>query len=99
MGACVAYAAPTYPRAQGDRMSSVPVNMADLILNRRIDAPDPDREALEHIARALESRRFQREAQGLSAESDPRPPPFLTAQNLSALLEGIPAAMGILAGG
>jgi len=80
-------------------MSSVPVNMADLILNRRIDAPDPDREALEHIARALESRRFQREAQGLSAESDARPPPFLTAQNLSALLEEIPAAMGILAGG
>ncbi len=80
-------------------MGSVPVKMADLILNRRIDAPDPDREALEHIARALESRRFQRDAQGLSAASDPRPPPFLTAQNLSALLEGIPAAMGILAGG
>jgi signal transduction histidine kinase len=80
-------------------MSSVPVHMADLILNRRIDAPDPDREALEHIARALESRRFQREGQGSSAESDPRPPPFLTAQNLSALLEAIPAAMGLLAGG
>ena len=61
---------------------------------------DPDREALEHIARALESRRFQRHGEnepddGAEANSEL----FLTPENLAALLEGIPAAIGLLAGG
>ena len=47
-------------------MSSLPAHMPDLKPNRRADEPDKDREALEHIARALESRRFERPAEGAS---------------------------------
>jgi len=70
--------------------------------DERGDEPqtDPDREALEHIARALESRRFQRHAQsepGDGAETNAEL--FLTPENLEALLEGIPAAIGLLVGG
>ena len=81
-------------------MSSLPVHMADLKLNRRAQEPDRDREALEHIARALESRRFQREAEGASSEDgEPSSGLFLTPQSLKTLLEGMPAAVGILADG
>jgi signal transduction histidine kinase len=75
------------------------VHIADLRPNRRAEEPDRDREALEHIARALESRRFQREEGASSADGEPSAGLFLTAQNLEGLLEGMPAAIGILASG
>jgi signal transduction histidine kinase len=69
-------------------------------LNRRVEEPDRDREALEHIARALESRRFQQEAEGASSNDTALALDlFLTPQSLKTLLEGMPAAVGILAGG
>ena len=76
-------------------MSSLPVHMPDLKLNKRAEEPDPDREALEHIARALESRRFQRpdDGEGEAAEF------FLPPQSLKALLEGVPVAVAILSRG
>jgi signal transduction histidine kinase len=79
-------------------MSSLPFHMPDLKLNKRAEEPDPDREALEHIARALESRRFQRpdDASGNEGEA---PEFFLPPQSLKALLEGVPVAVAILARG
>src|SRR5262245_46562903 len=76
-------------------MSSLPFHMPDLKLNKRAEEPDPDREALEHIARALESRRFQRpdDAEGEAPEF------FLPTQSLKALLEGVPVAVAILSRG
>ena len=52
-------------------MSSLPPHiigaaMADLRMNRRIEEPSGDREALEHIARALEGRTIPGPAQGVS---------------------------------
>jgi signal transduction histidine kinase len=69
--------------------------MPDLKLNKRAEEPDPDREALEHIARALESRRFQRQDDG---EGD-APEFFLPPQSLKTLLEGVPVAVAILSRG
>ena len=78
-------------------MSSLPLHMPDLKPNRRADEPDKDREALEHIARALESRRFERPAEVASGEEAAEV--FLTQQSLNTLLESMPAAAGILFGG
>jgi signal transduction histidine kinase len=69
--------------------------MPDLKLNKRAEEPDPDREALEHIARALESRRFQRPDDG----EGEAPEFFLPPQSLKALLEGVPVAVAILSRG
>jgi signal transduction histidine kinase len=76
-------------------MSSLPFHMPDLKLNKRADEPDPDREALEHIARALERRRFQRPDDG----EGEAPGFFLPPQSLKALLEGVPVAVAILTRG
>jgi signal transduction histidine kinase len=76
-------------------MSSLPFHMPDLKLNTRAEEPDPDREALEHIARALESRRFQRPDDG----EGEAPEFFLPPQSLKALLEGVPVAVAILTRG
>src|SRR5262245_17025112 len=81
-------------------MSSLPFHMPDLKLNRRVaEEPDPDREALEHIARALESRRFQRPDDGASRNEGEAPEFFLPPQSLKALLEGVPVAVAILSRG
>jgi signal transduction histidine kinase len=76
-------------------MSSLPFHMPDLKLNKRAEEPDPDREALEHIARALETRRFQRPNDG----EGEAPEFFLPPQSLKALLEGVPVAVAILSRG
>jgi signal transduction histidine kinase len=76
-------------------MSSLPFHMPGLKLNKRAEEPDPDREALEHIARALETRRFQRPDDG----EGEAPEFFLPAQSLKALLEGVPVAVAILTRG
>jgi signal transduction histidine kinase len=74
--------------------------MADLRPQRRIEELEGDREALEHIARALESRILP--GRGLT----PLPPInegldaiTLAPQGLKILLEAMPAAVGILARG
>jgi PAS domain-containing protein len=72
----------------------------DLTPGRHAEEADPDREALEHIARALESRRFQRQADGESrAESEEASELFLAPKSVKALLEDMPIAAAILAGG
>jgi signal transduction histidine kinase len=71
--------------------------MADLRLHRRIDQLDGDREALEHIARALEGRVLPGPGSSRDDESGIKPL-HLTAQGLKVLLEAMPAAVGILAG-
>jgi len=81
-------------------MSSLPLHKDNLDRRREEPQADPDREALEHIARALESRRFQRQAQDVQdKKSDSTSGLFLTPESLKTLLEGMPAAVGILAGG
>lgn len=72
--------------------------MADL-RPQRIDALDEDREALEHIARALEGRVVLTEAGALAAQGAPLDGLTLQAQSLMTLLEAMPAAIGILAKG
>jgi signal transduction histidine kinase len=72
--------------------------MADLRLHRRIDQLEGDREALEHIARALEGRVLPGPG---SSPADEGAGPLslqLTPQGLKVLLEAMPAAVGILAG-
>jgi signal transduction histidine kinase len=71
--------------------------MADLRLHKRIDRLDGDREALEHIARALEGRVLPGPGSSPDDESGSEPL-HLTAQGLKVLLEAMPAAVGILAG-
>jgi signal transduction histidine kinase len=81
-------------------MSSLPLHKPDLTPGRHAEEGDPDREALEHIARALESRRFQRQADGESRnESEEASELFLAPQSVKALLEDMPIAAAILAGG
>jgi hypothetical protein len=81
-------------------MSSLPLHKPDLTPGRHAEEADPDREALEHIARALESRRFQRQADGESrAESEEASELFLAPKSVKALLEDMPIAAAILAGG
>ena len=72
--------------------------MADLRVNRRIEEPSGDREALEHIARALEGRASPRPAKGVSPMQR-GPELALTPQSLNILLEAMQAAVGILAAG
>jgi signal transduction histidine kinase len=71
--------------------------MADLRLHRRIDQLDGDREALEHIARALEGRVLPGPGSSL-AEPGETESFQLTPHGLKVLLEAMPAAVGILAG-
>jgi signal transduction histidine kinase len=73
--------------------------MADLRLHKRIDQLDGDREALEHIARALEERVLPGPGSSRADEGDETHSLHLTAQGLKVLLEAMPAAVGILAGG
>ncbi|MGD9502266.1 MAG: sensor histidine kinase [Methyloceanibacter sp.] len=80
-------------------MSSLPFHMPDLKLNRRGEEPDPDREALEHIARALESRRFQRNDEAAARSDSEAPEFFLPLQSLKTLLEDLPVAIAVLSGG
>ena len=71
--------------------------MADL-RPQRFEELEGDREALEHIARALEGRVALPEAD--SSAADPIAPSdalALTSQELVTLLESVPAAIGILA--
>ena len=74
--------------------------MADLRSQRRIEQLAGDREALEHIARALEGRVLP----GPGSVTPPEPEAevealALTSQSLNILLEAMPTAIGILAGG
>src|SRR3990170_7747984 len=74
--------------------------MADLRLQRRDEVLEGDREALEHIARALEGRVLP--GPGAAARPGARDPAealALTPQSLKLLLESVPAAIGILAEG
>ncbi|MBC8013599.1 MAG: HAMP domain-containing histidine kinase [Methyloceanibacter sp.] len=74
--------------------------MADLRLQRRGKVLEGDREALEHIARALEGRVLHGPGSAaLSDDSDPAEALALTPQSLNLLLEAVPAAIGILAKG
>jgi signal transduction histidine kinase len=74
--------------------------MADLRLQRRMEQLDGDREALEHIARALEGRVLP-----LPAAAEPSEETIHVAEltlaphGLKLLLEAMPAAIGLLAGG
>ncbi len=74
--------------------------MADLRLQRRMEQLDGDREALEHIARALEGRVLPLP----SAPDGAEPPaeetaPALDPRGLKLLLEAMPAALAILSQG
>ncbi len=74
--------------------------MADLRLRRRGEVLEGDREALEHIARALEGRVLP--GPGSAAVPDASAPAealALTPQSLKLLLEAVPAAIGILVRG
>ncbi len=69
--------------------------MADLRLHKRLKGLEGDREALEHIARALEGRVVS--VPGAAAEAaNPSDTLQLTPQGLKMLLEAMPAAVGIL---
>lgn len=72
-------------------------SMADLRPQRRIEGLEGDREALEHIARALEGRVLPGSGSLTSpvAREDAEAP-ALTPQGLTLLLEAMPAAIGIL---
>ena len=69
--------------------------MADLRLHKRLEGLEGDREALEHIARALEGRVVSASAEA----ANPGETLQLTPQGLKMLLEAMPAAVGILAQG
>ena len=71
--------------------------MADLRPQRRIDGLEGDREALEHIARALEGRMLKGPG-SLAPSNEEASADTLTPQGLKLLLEAMPAAIGILAG-
>ncbi len=74
--------------------------MGDLRLQRRMEQFDSDREALEHIARALEGRVLDLPGaadKGESAPGETLPP--LDSRGLTCLLEAMPAALAILAQG
>ena len=72
--------------------------MADLRSQRRMNQLEGDREALEHIARALEGRVLAGPGSSMPAETAPAPP-ALSPQSLLLLLEAVPAAVGIVAKG
>jgi signal transduction histidine kinase len=71
--------------------------MADLRLQRRGEVLEGDREALEHIARALEGRVLPGPGSAAFPDaSDPAAALALTPHSLKLLLEAVPAAIGIL---
>jgi signal transduction histidine kinase len=71
--------------------------MAELRPQRRIEAVEGDREALEHIARALEGRVLPGPgAPDPLAEKASDPELSLTPESVKVLLEAMPAALGIL---
>jgi signal transduction histidine kinase len=71
--------------------------MADLRPQRRIEELEGDREALEHIARALEGRVLP--GPGSTPPAEEGNALTLTPQGLKLLLEAMPAAVGMLAHG
>jgi signal transduction histidine kinase len=71
--------------------------MADLRLHKRIDQLDGDREALEHIARALEGRVLPGAGSSPANGGGGTESLDLTPQGLKLLLEAMPAAVGIVA--
>jgi signal transduction histidine kinase len=74
--------------------------MADLRSQRRIDELEGDREALEHIARALEGRVLPGPGSVAPVQdNDSAAVPALAPQGLVALLEAMPAAVGLVADG
>jgi signal transduction histidine kinase len=74
--------------------------MADIRLKRRGEVLEGDREALEHIARALEGRVLPEPGSAAFPDaSDSAEALALTPHSLKLLLEAVPAAIGILAGG
>jgi signal transduction histidine kinase len=74
--------------------------MADIRLQRRSEVLDGDREALEHIARALEGRVLPGPGSAaLPDASEPSEALALTPHSLKLLLEAVPAAIGILVRG
>ncbi len=72
--------------------------MADLRLQRRMEEIEGDREALEHIARALEGRVLALPSDG-AAQHTEEAAPALDPQGLKLLLEAMPAALAILSQG
>jgi signal transduction histidine kinase len=74
--------------------------MADLRSQRRIDELEGDREALEHTARALEGRVLPGPGSVAPVQdNDSAAVPALAPQGLVALLEAMPAAVGLVADG
>ena len=73
--------------------------MADLRLQRRMEQLDGDREALEHIARALEGRVLPLAAAEPSEETIQAAEFTLAPHGVKLLLEAMPAAIGLLAHG
>jgi signal transduction histidine kinase len=74
--------------------------MADLRLQRRGEVLEGDREALEHIARALEGGVLPGPGSAaLPNASEPAEALALTPHSLKLLLEAVPAAIGILVRG
>jgi len=72
--------------------------MADLRLHRRMNELEGDREALEHIARALEGA-LPQDNRAVGAHDTRAEALQLTAHGVTTLLEAMPAAIGILSGG
>jgi signal transduction histidine kinase len=74
--------------------------MADFRPQKRIEELEGDREALEHIARALEGRVLPGAGSAAPIEATPCADAVsLTPEGLVMLLEAVPAAVGILVGG
>jgi len=73
--------------------------MADLRLQRRMEQLDGDREALEHIARALEGRVLPLAVAEPSEETIQAGEFTLAPHGIKLLLEAMPAAIGLLAHG
>ena len=74
--------------------------MADLRLQRRMEQLDGDREALEHIARALEGRVLPLPGASEPPEQNIQVTEFaLSPQGIKLLLEAMPAAIALLAHG
>jgi len=81
------------------RVFRVGLPMADLRLQRRMEQLDGDREALEHIARALEGRVLPLAAAEPSEETIQTAEFTLAPHGVKLLLEAMPAAIGLLAYG
>jgi signal transduction histidine kinase len=81
------------------RVFRVGLPMADLRLQRRMEQLDGDREALEHIARALEGRVLPLAAAEPSEETIQAAEFTLAPHGIKLLLEAMPAAIGLLAHG